>query len=111
MVRSGTIIALFVIFHVLHLTAGSLGLPFHELDAYGNLVGGFRIAWVAALYVVVMIFLSMHLYHGFWSLFQSFGVSHPRVNRKLKYVAHVLAIAIGAGFISIPIMVLIGAIR
>ena len=110
MMWSGPIIAGFVIFHVLHLTTGSLGLPFHELDAFGNLVGGFRIAWVAAVYVIAMIFLAMHLNHGFWSLFQSLGVSHPPVNRKLKYLAHVLAIAIGAGFISIPVMVFIGAV-
>jgi succinate dehydrogenase / fumarate reductase cytochrome b subunit len=111
MVWSGPIVALFVIFHVLHLTTGSVGLPFRELDAYGNLVGGFRIGWVAALYVIAMIFLARHLYDGFWSLFQSLGVSHPQVNHKLKYVAHLLANPIGAGFISIPTMVLIGAIR
>jgi succinate dehydrogenase / fumarate reductase, cytochrome b subunit len=110
MMWSGPVIAGFVVFHVLHLTTGSLGLPFHEFDAYGNVVGGFRIAWVTALYVIAMIFLSMHLYHGFWSLFQSLGVSHPPVNRKLKYLAHVLAIAIAAGFISIPVMVLTGAV-
>jgi succinate dehydrogenase cytochrome b subunit len=111
MMWSGPIIAFFVIFHVLHLTTGSVGLPFRELDAYDNLVSGFRIAWVAAIYVVAMLFLSMHLYHGFWSLFQSLGVSHPRLDRRLKYIAHGLAIAIGAGFISIPVMVLTGAIR
>lgn len=86
-------------------------MPFRELDAYDNLVAGFRILWVAALYIIAMVFLSMHLYHGFWSMFQSFGVSHPPVNRKLKYLAHVLAIAIGTGFISIPFMVLIAGSR
>jgi len=111
MMWSGPIIAFFVIFHVLHLTTGSVGLPFRELDAYGNVVGGFRIAWVGAIYVVAMSLLSMHLYHGFWSLFQSLGVSHPPLNRRLKYIAHGLAIAIGAGFNSIPIMVLTGVIR
>jgi succinate dehydrogenase / fumarate reductase cytochrome b subunit len=74
-------------------------------------VGGFRIAWVVAIYVVAMSFLSMHLYHGFWSLFQSLGASHPPLNRRLKHIAHGLAIAIVAGFISIPIMVLTGVIR
>jgi succinate dehydrogenase / fumarate reductase cytochrome b subunit len=111
MMWSGPIVALFVILHVLHPTTGSLGLPFRELDAYGNLVGGFRIGWVAARYVIAMIFLAMHLYDGFRSLFRSLGASHPQVNRKLKYVAHLLANAIGAGCISIPTMVLIGAIR
>lgn len=111
MMWSGPIIAGFVIFHVLHLTTGSLGLPFHELDAYGNLVGGFRIPWVAVIYVIAMTFLAMHVHHGFWSLFQSLGISHPPLNRKLKFLAHALAIAIGAGFISIPVMVFIGAVH
>lgn len=110
MIWSGAIIALFVVFHIRHLTLGSTGLPFHELDAYGNLVGGFRIGWVAAVYIVAMIALSMHLYHGFWSLFQSLGLGHPRHNRRLKYAAHGLAILIAAGFISIPVMVLLGVV-
>jgi hypothetical protein len=36
MMRSGAIVLLFVIFHILHLTTDSIGLPFHELDIYGN---------------------------------------------------------------------------
>ena len=111
MMWTGPAIALFVVFHVLHLTTGSVGLPFREFDAYENLVGGFRIGWVSAIYIMAMLLLSMHLYHGFWSLFQSLGVSHPRYNRMLKYAAHVLAIAIAAGFISIPVIVLAGVIR
>lgn len=111
MMWTGPAIALFVIFHVLHLTTGSTGLPYHEFDAYGNLVGGFRIGWVAAIYIVAMLALSMHLYHGFWSFFHSLGVSHPRYNRYLKYIAHALAIVIAAGFISIPVMILIGVVR
>ena len=71
MMWTGPAIALFVIFHVLHLTTGSTGLPYHEFDAYGIWSGGFRIGWVAAIYLVAMLALSMHLYHGFWSFFQS----------------------------------------
>ena len=110
MIWTGPAIALFVIFHVLHLTTGSVGLPFRELDAYDNVTQGFRIGWVAAVYIAAMLLLSMHLYHGFWSLFQSLGVSHSRLNRNLKIAAHVLAIVIGAGFISIPVMALAGVI-
>ena len=63
MMWTGPAIALFVVFHVLHLTTGSTGLPYHELDAYGNLAGGFRIGWVTAIYIAAMLALSMHLYH------------------------------------------------
>jgi hypothetical protein len=46
-----------------------VGLPFRGLEAYGNLVG-FRIEWMAVLYAIAMIILTMHPHHGFWSLFQ-----------------------------------------
>ncbi len=69
MMRSGAVILVFVVFHVLHLTTGSLGLPFRELDVYGNLTRGFHIVWVSVVYIVAMVFLGMHLYHGLWTMF------------------------------------------
>ncbi|MFZ0594843.1 MAG: succinate dehydrogenase cytochrome b subunit [Bryobacteraceae bacterium] len=108
MMRSGMVILIFVIFHILHLTTGSIGLPFHELDIYGNVTAGFHIVWVSIVYAVAMVFLGMHLYHGLWTIFPLFGLSHPRLTRILKWPAHIFAIAIAAGFISIPVAVLAG---
>ena len=108
MMRSGTVILAFVVFHILHLTAGSLGLPFHELDVYGNLTVGFHILWVSLPYMVAMVFLGMHLYHGLWTIFPLFGVSHPRYTRRLKWAAHTFAVLIPAGFISIPLAIIAG---
>jgi succinate dehydrogenase / fumarate reductase cytochrome b subunit len=106
MMRSGTIILLFVNFHILHLTTGSIGLPFHELDIYGNVTAGFHIVWVSIAYAVAMVFLGVHHYHGLWTIFPLLGGIPSPVNRILKWPAHVFAIAIAAGFISIPIAVL-----
>ncbi|MGP0073492.1 MAG: succinate dehydrogenase cytochrome b subunit [Bryobacteraceae bacterium] len=108
MMRSGTVILAFVVFHILHLTTGSLGLPFHELDVYGNLTAGFHIVWVSLFYMVAMVFLGMHLYHGLWTIFPLFGVSHPRYTRMLKWAAHFFAVLIPAGFISIPLAIIAG---
>lgn len=110
MLWSGPIIAAFVVFHVLHLTTGSVGLPFRELDPYHNVVYGFRILPVSIAYVVAMTLLAMHLYHGVWSMFQSVGISHPRYTPLLKRLAAAFAIFIGAGNISIPIAVLTGIV-
>ena len=33
---------------------------------------------VSGFYILAMILLCMHLYHGLWSMFQSLGISHPR---------------------------------
>ena len=108
MMRSGSVILVFVVFHILHLTTGSLGLPFHELDVYGNVTAGFRILWVSLLYVVSMVFLGMHLYHGLWTIFPLLGLSHPRYTRALKWVAHTFAVLVSAGFISIPLSAALG---
>lgn len=120
MIWSGPIIAAFVIFHVLHLTTGSIGLGFQapqhgviaeQFFAYENVVAGFRNPAVAIAYIVAMLLLSMHLYHGAWSMFQSVGISHPRYTPLLKMAAHVFAVLVAAGFISIPISVLAGIVR
>jgi succinate dehydrogenase / fumarate reductase cytochrome b subunit len=110
MLWTGPLIALFVIYHVLHLTIGSLGLPFRELDAFDNVVNGFRIPAVALSYIAFMLILCLHLYHGLWSMFQSVGVSHPRYTPILKHLSAGFAIFIAAGNISIPVAVWTGFI-
>ena len=114
MIWSGPIILAFVIFHVLHLTVGSV-FPLRELgpnqpDVRANVVGGFQHPVVAGFYIFAMVLLAMHLYHGLWSMFQSLGLSHPRYMPAVKRTAAVLAILIGAGNISIPLAVLTGLV-
>jgi succinate dehydrogenase / fumarate reductase cytochrome b subunit len=116
MMWSGPIIAAFVVFHVMHLTVGNVpGLALVErpeggYDVYRNVIVGFRSWWVTASYVIAVVLLTTHLYHGIWSMFQSVGVSHPRYTPVLQKVAHAIAIAIAAGYISIPAAVLLGVI-
>ena len=110
MLWTGPLIGLFVVYHVLHLTIGSLGLPFRELDAFDNVVNGFRIPAVAISYIAFMLVLCLHLYHGLWSMFQSVGVSHPRYTPILKHLSAGFAIFIAVGNISIPVAVWTGFI-
>jgi succinate dehydrogenase / fumarate reductase cytochrome b subunit len=107
MVWSGPIIAVFVIFHVLHLTVGSV-LPLREGDVRANVITGFQNPAVAGFYIVAMVLLCLHLYHGVWSMFQSVGLSHPRYTPGLKRFAAICAILIAAGNISIPLAALTG---
>ena len=110
MLWTGPLLAAYVVYHVMHLTLGDAGLPFRPLDAYDNVVAGFQIPAVSAAYVAAMLVLSLHLYHGVWSIFQSLGVSHPRYTRLLKRLSAAVAILVGAGFISIPVAVVTGLI-
>ena len=111
MMLSGPIIAAFVVFHLLHLTTGTIHPQFVPLHAYENLVNGFVVVPFALVYVAVMIFIGFHLSHGAWSMFQSVGFSHPRytpvVRRSAAFVAWILI----AGFISVPVAVLAGLVR
>jgi succinate dehydrogenase cytochrome b subunit len=111
MMWSGPIIAAFVIFHILDLTTGVANTAqFRELHAYENLVYSFRRIPVAIAYVFAIGLLSMHLYHGLWSMFQSVGFNHPRYTPAIRRIAAWLAILIAAGFISIPISVMTGLV-
>jgi succinate dehydrogenase / fumarate reductase cytochrome b subunit len=108
---SGPIILAFVIYHLLDLTWGTVNPNFHELSPYENVVASFSVTWVAGFYILAVILLCMHLYHGVWSVFQTLGLHHPRYSRILRRAAAVAAILIGAGNISIPIAVLSGLVR
>jgi succinate dehydrogenase / fumarate reductase cytochrome b subunit len=115
MMWSGPIVAAFVIFHVLHLTAGAV-LPLQEIgpnqpNVRANVIAGFMNPAVSAFYILAMILLCMHLYHGLWSMFQSLGFSHPRYTPKLKKGAAIFAILIAIGNCSIPIAVMAGLVK
>jgi succinate dehydrogenase / fumarate reductase cytochrome b subunit len=111
MMLSGPIVAAFVVFHLLHLTTGTIHPQFVPLHAYENLVTGFLVVPFAIAYIVVMIFIGFHLSHGIWSMFQSMGVSHPRYTPMIKRFAAVFSWILVAGFISVPLAVLTGLVR
>ena len=113
---SGVIVGAFIVFHILHLTVGAVpGLPVNELganmpDVRANVVHGFQNPWVSGFYILAMILLCMHLYHGLYSMFQSVGVSNPRYTPRIKKGAAIVAILIAIGNISIPLAVLAGIV-
>jgi succinate dehydrogenase / fumarate reductase, cytochrome b subunit len=113
MMWSGPIILAFVIFHLLHFTFGTVhpGGPFVEGDVYNNVVTGFQFWPVSLFYIIAMILLCIHLYHGLWSMFQSLGFSHPVYTPWLKLFAKIVAILIAIGNTSIPVAVLAGFLK
>jgi succinate dehydrogenase / fumarate reductase cytochrome b subunit len=111
MMLSGPIIAAFVVFHLLHLTTGTIHPNFVELHAYENLVNGFAVVPIALIYIAVMIFIGFHLSHGVWSMFQSVGFSHPRYTPLIRKAAALIAWVLIAGFISVPVAVLTGVVK
>jgi succinate dehydrogenase / fumarate reductase cytochrome b subunit len=116
MIWSGPIVGAFVIFHVLHLTVGAV-VPLaaeiapNQPNVHANVIAGFSNPWISAFYILAIVLLCTHLYHGLWSMFQSLGFSHPRYTPKLKQGAAIFAILIAIGNCSIPIAVMLKLVK
>ena len=104
---TGPMVGIFIVYHLLHFTLGAVHPDFHEGQVYHNVIAGFRVWWVSAFYIVAMLALFGHLYHGAWSMFQSVGLNHPKYNRLVRTLATIITIVVVAGFISIPVAVLL----
>lgn len=111
----GMALLLFIIYHLAHFTVPGLAMSAayqHDPhDVYANVVHGFSIPWVAAIYIVAQLFLGLHLYHGSWSLFQTLGFNHPKYDEPRKFVAQTIGVFVAAGNIAIPVAVLTGVVR
>lgn len=108
---TGVLLALFIALHVLHLATGTLHPHFVQDNVYHNVVTAFRVWYVSTVYIFAMCLLALHLYHGTWSMFQSLGFDHPKYAGWIRPAATCVTIIVVLGFISIPVAVLLGAIR
>jgi succinate dehydrogenase / fumarate reductase, cytochrome b subunit len=112
----GFLLLAFIVVHILHFTVRSFpGYdqmdPAGGVDVYHNLVLAFRNPlWVVA-YVVAMVFLGLHLYHGFWSSFRTLGAAKPSRNPLKRRAALLLALLIFAGFTVVPVGVFLGIVQ
>jgi succinate dehydrogenase / fumarate reductase, cytochrome b subunit len=107
----GVILFAFIVFHLLHLTFGTVHPAFEPGDVYHNLVSGFQVWPVSLFYVVAMLLLGLHLDHGVWSMCQTLGLSHPRYKRWARAAARGFAVLIVVGNCSFPVAVLAGWVR
>jgi succinate dehydrogenase / fumarate reductase cytochrome b subunit len=108
----GVALALFIVFHILHLTTGTIRpAPFVEGNIYSTLVGGFQVWWVTLIYVLAMVALGLHIFHGAWAAVRTLGLSQPSPNPLKRPTALAVAIIVWAGFTVVPIAVFFGWVR
>jgi len=108
---SGVIIVLFIAWHLMDLTFGSVNPGFVQGDVFNNIVSSFSRWPVSAFYIVANILLGFHIYHGAWSLFQSLGWNNTRFNPWRRWFATAFAVVIVIGNVSIPLAVLTHAVK
>jgi succinate dehydrogenase / fumarate reductase, cytochrome b subunit len=115
----GVLVLVFIVLHILHFTVRSF--PGYQgmvtidgtetVDVYTNLVTAFRNPLWVAFYVVSMVALGMHLYHGVWSSLRTLGAAKPSATPLRRQLALGLAVVIWAGFTIVPIGIFLGFAR
>jgi succinate dehydrogenase / fumarate reductase cytochrome b subunit len=97
MIYSGTVILLFIPVHLSNFHFRNDLLPITDLIREVLQEPSF-----ALLSIVAALCLAVHVSHGFWSMFQTIGLDHPKYLRLIHGCTLVLSLFIGIIFILIP---------
>ena len=113
----GTVILVFIVIHLINfwgeMKFGGLDDTVYVTesgaevkDLYTLTIRTFQdeemgLVW-ALIYLVSMIAIGFHLYHGFGSGFQSLGINHPKYNTFIRRVGVAFAILVPLAFAVIP---------
>jgi succinate dehydrogenase / fumarate reductase cytochrome b subunit len=117
MMITGTLLLLFIVFHLLHFTGGQI-LPgaFDRIDAEGRhdvftmVVEGFRNPFILLVYGVGMFALSTHLHHAISSVCQTLGLVKDGYDSRLRKLSPFVAAVIIIGFLAVPVSIASGLI-
>jgi succinate dehydrogenase / fumarate reductase, cytochrome b subunit len=107
----GVLLLVFIVFHILHFTIGSVHPDFVEGKIYRNLLVGFQNKWVAVFYLISMASLAMHLFHGAWSSMRTLGLAKQSAHPLKRYLPVALAVVVSCGFAAIPLAFLLGILK
>ncbi|MEE2679219.1 MAG: succinate dehydrogenase cytochrome b subunit [Myxococcota bacterium] len=104
MLYTGAFMLFFLIVHLLQFTTGTIDASrFVNGKIYANLYRAFHdVPAYSVFYLVAMLVLCLHVYHGAWSFFQSLGLDNPDRNRGLRHLAAVIAVVLALSFAALP---------
>lgn len=114
MIHTALIIGVFMVLHLLDFYiktkfTGDVqdviynGKQYHDLGSL--VIERFQIGWVVIFYIVSLLFLGFHLYHGFQSAFQTLGINHKTYTPVIKALGIIYTVVVTFGFISIPVFI------
>ncbi len=115
MVFTGLIVLAFLLYHLLHFTvqitnpdisATNIPLVHGHLDVFTMVTSSFQNAFIALVYIIAMIALTLHIYHGLSSWVQTLGLSNGDSQDKVIVIGRLLAIGYGLAYIAIPLLLL-----
>lgn len=120
MIWTGLIIGAFLMYHLFHFTfqiinpthsagmnADALGRP----DVAAMVISGLQVFSSSCIYMTAMVALALHLLHGIQSSFQTLGLNNDRTMPAIAKAGSVTAIVLFLGYISIPVIILLGIMK
>ena len=72
-------------------------------NLYGLVSEAFTHTWVVVFYLVALVALALHLLHGFWSAFQTLGLSNSKYEPIIRGAGAAFSILVPLGFAAMPI--------
>jgi succinate dehydrogenase / fumarate reductase cytochrome b subunit len=100
---TGGLILIFVIFHLLKFTFVDKSIT----PIYEQMSATFSNPLWVLMYVVAMVIVAVHISHGFWSLFQTFGINHQRFMPLIMKLGLVVTLVFVIGFGVLPLYLLL----
>jgi succinate dehydrogenase / fumarate reductase cytochrome b subunit len=80
-------------------------------NVFVMVVSGFKQVFTVLLYVVGMIFLALHVSHGFQSFFQTLGLNNDRSLPVFGAISKLVSVVLLFGYISIPVLIIFGLVK
>ncbi len=102
----GTLILLFLVLHLYHFWAPNRYQQLvtgQEKNLYAEMEMIFQTGWVVLVYVLGCISLAWHLLHGFWSAFQTLGLSTTKYKSIINGIGVAFSILVPLLFIAMPV--------
>ena len=102
----GVVVLGIVAFHLNHFWADMQLAEFqghHAENPYTLLNATFQNGWMVVIYVIWFAALGFHLQHGFWSAFQSIGMSNKIWEKRLLCIGRVFVGIIVLGFSAVAV--------
>ncbi|MCZ7413918.1 MULTISPECIES: succinate dehydrogenase cytochrome b subunit [unclassified Streptomyces] len=107
----GVILALFIVWHVLDLTTGTVNPNGEAGRPYENVVATFGTWYGNVIYCVAMLAVGLHVRHGLLSAGRTLGAVGARSARAVRGASEALALVLTAGFLSVPLAVMTGVVN
>lgn len=107
----GTLLLLFLVMHLSHFYVGTKVALYgtgEDHNLYAEMLEVFSHGWIVGLYIVGVIALFWHLYHGFQSAFQSLGINHKKYTPIIKTLGTGYSVIICILFALMPVAIFMG---